>query len=69
MYTCGDMKENLSGDDVKHLRDLDIKWLIYVHIEVIDNNGKNWLENWGETRKKKLARIAMRSLCEERGKQ
>lgn len=52
MRTCGDMKENLSGDDVKQMRDLDIKWFIYVNIEVIDKDGKNWLENRGETRRK-----------------
>ena len=51
MHICGDMKENLSGDDVKQMRDFVIKWLSYVNIEVIDIYGKNWLENWGETRR------------------
>lgn len=45
MCACGDMKENLRGDDVKEWRDFDIKWLIYVIIEIFDENGKNWLEN------------------------
>lgn len=51
MCACGDMKENLRGDDVKELRDLESKWLIYVIIEVIGKNGRNLLENWGEKRR------------------
>lgn len=41
MYTCGDMKESSNGGDVKELRDIYIRRLIYTDVEVTEKNGKN----------------------------
>lgn len=41
MYTCGDMKESSNGGDVKELRDIYIRRLIYMDVEVTEKNGKN----------------------------
>lgn len=41
MYMCGDMKESFNGGDVKELRDIYIRRLIYTDVEVTEKNGKN----------------------------
>lgn len=53
MYTCGDIKEHLSGDDVKEQKDLDIRWLIYMDVEVTEKDFKKWQEDHGEQRREK----------------
>lgn len=35
----GEIKENFNVDDVKGLKDLDVRWLIYVDVEVIEKDG------------------------------
>lgn len=51
MYTCGDIKERLSRDDVKEQKDLDIRWLIYMDVEVTEKDFKKWQEDYGEQRR------------------
>lgn len=44
MCTC-DRKDDLNGDDVKELKDIDIRWLIYIGVEVTEKDGKNYWED------------------------
>lgn len=39
MCSRGEIKENLNADDVKGLKDLDVRWLIYVDVEVTEKDG------------------------------
>lgn len=39
MCSHGEIKENLNADDVKGLKDLDVRWLIYVDVEVTEKDG------------------------------
>lgn len=41
MCTC-DRKDDLNGDDVKELKDIDIRWLVYMGVEVTEKDGKNY---------------------------
>lgn len=44
MCTC-DRKDDLNGDDVKELKDIYIRWLIYMSVEVTEKDGKNECED------------------------